>query len=57
MITVLVAAILGESITPVQIISGLIVISGVLLSTNVVNLRGLNRILKRAAGETVAVDA
>ena len=56
-VTVLVAAILGESITPVQIIGGLIVISGVLLSTNVVNLGGLNRILKRTGRETVAVDA
>ena len=46
-VTVIVAALFGESITSVQIIGGLIVISGVLLSTNILSLRGLNQIFKR----------
>ena len=46
-VTVLVAVIFGQSITPVQIIGGLIVISGVLLSTNIVNLSALNVFWKR----------
>jgi len=53
-VTVLVAVILGQPILPIQIIGGMIVISGVLLSTNVINLSVLFGRLKRSSRNTVA---
>ncbi len=42
-VTVLTASILGQPIVPVQLIGGLIVISGVLLSTNMIKFPSQNR--------------
>ena len=56
-VTVLVAAMRGESITLVQMIGGLIVISGVLLSTNVINVTALYRMFKGTAEKSLVVDA
>lgn len=52
-VTVLVAVIMGEPVTPIQIIGGLIVIFGVSLSTHVITLHGLQRLLKKASNDAV----
>ena len=55
MVTVLVAIIMGQAVTLVQMMSGLLVIFGVSLSTNLLNFSSLKGFLKKPAADTIVV--
>ncbi len=54
-VTVLVAIIMGQAVTLVQMMSGLLVIFGVFLSTNPLNFSSLKGFLKKSAADTIVV--